>query len=230
MLVWVDLETTGLAADECAVLEVACIATDDAYAQLGRFERVVYWEGAAIILDGFAAGLTPDQIAASLPGHLKVDPYVIEMHRKNGLWERVPHGEAPDTVDRDLAAFILAHCPGIVSDRGGARNGPQLAGSTISFDRAFLGRHLPRASANLHYRNLDVSSFNEAARRRWPSIWEKRPRKASEAVHRGMADIEESLDVMRHYDRVFGRALDYAWRYLDASDVDDPFKILCTGE
>lgn len=159
-----------------------------------------------------------------------VDPYVIEMHSKNGLWERVPHGEALDTVDRDLAAFITEHAVKTIVKTFGpdgtskfVEDKPQLAGSTISFDRGFIARHLPRAAKTLHYRNVDVSTLNELAKRRWPALFDGRPRKNAEAVHRGMADIEESLEVMRYYDRAFNNAIDGWVSSTTASTNQDNF-------
>lgn len=212
MLVWIDLETTGLAATQERVLEVACIITDDALVEIARFQRVT----------------------AEAKHHdlSKVDPYVLQMHVANGLWNEslLAPEDSGDVakpacgikhVDVALFDFIygtirrLQNLPGddadkTMRDHVGEKKGPQLAGSTISFDRAFMQVHLPLSHALLSYRNLDVSSFNEIAKRRWPSLFDTRPRTAPESRHRALDDILDSLAVMRHYDRAFGRAI-AAW-------------------
>lgn len=200
MLVFTDLETSGLDPQKNSLLEVAVIITDDALREVARFEQVVYWEGANAIVD-----LLNENADESCFAELGVHPVVIKMHRDNGLWAKVPNGTALATVDRELAAFIREHAV-TRTERTDPATGeiqikddlPQLAGSTISFDRAFIAVHLPKTLAVLHYRNVDVSSFNETARRFWPAIYEARPRGGNKA-HRGMADIEESIAVYKHY-------------------------------
>lgn len=114
---------------------------------------------------------------------------VQDMHAKSGLWTAVKaEGAISESVaDAELAWFLHEHAPYA-----------QLAGSTISFDREFMRHHLPAALQQLHYRNLDVSTLNETARRFWPDVYATRPNSAEKA-HRAMADIEESLAVARHY-------------------------------
>lgn len=189
MLVWIDLETTGLVASKERVLEVACIITDDRLNEVARFERVTN--------------------EARFVDFTQVDPFVIEMHFANGLWrESLLKGSAYANsllaADMELAQFIVAHAHvkrTITKDDGTTKevvDKPQLAGSTISFDRAFLDVHFVRAANELHYRNVDVSSFNEVAKRVWPYTFEGRPRDGG-SKHRAMDDIVNSLSVMRHY-------------------------------
>lgn len=140
-------------------------------------------------------------------GEHDVDPYVVKMHLDNGLWKEVRHGQALATVDADLAELISEHgirevtyvdMIGLVPVVRGRQDKPQLAGSTISFDRAFLAVHFPKTLETLHYRNLDTSTLNEVGRRFWNEVYESRPR-ADKDAHRGMADIELSIDVTKHY-------------------------------
>lgn len=194
MLVWIDLETTGLKATKEHVLEVAAIVTGDNLLEIARFHRVVYSPHAARVLDGHADFAGIEQI-------------VVDMHTKTGLWRESYLGMAIGSVDRDLAAFITEHA--IILDTNGKRHLPQLAGSTISFDRAFLDARLPKAHDCLHYRNLDVTTLNELARRLWPAMHEARPRTG--AAHRAMADIEESIAVCKFYAESLGPLPGVLW-------------------
>lgn len=186
MLVFLDLETTGLDPNKHTVLEVAAIATDDALVEVDRFESVV---------------------ATDHEFH-QLDKFIRDMHTKNGLWAAVQdahyHNDRLDCVDHTLAEFIRKFVRFGKDDKGRTTiDRPQLAGNTISFDRAFLKRHLPNAEAELHYRNVDVSSLNEVFRRFNPKLHEQRPRNP-DAAHRAMADAEESLRVCRYYAEKIG--------------------------
>lgn len=172
MLVWTDLETTGLNADKDVVLEVAAVITDD------RFNEIA------------SGSWVTDQ--AQLRNLADLHPVVQRMHIENGLWvESRERGIGRGRVENELLALLRAHT---------AQGDAQLAGSTISFDRSFLKRHFSVVEGYLHYRNLDVSSFNEVFRRFWPEIWAKRPGLDGKGSnHRAMDDIRQSMDVMKFY-------------------------------
>lgn len=214
MLLWTDLETTGLDPDKCAILEVAAIVTDDRLTEVARFEQVLWDERAQRL-----SSLGPEA-ARSYGKTVGIDPYVVDMHRKNELWEACKRsGYSQLDVDVLFAAFVEEHAlkqvavvdyvEGKPMVRINPASGqpvtrldrPQLAGSTISFDRGFLAKHCPVTEGLLHHRNVDVSSFNEVARRFWPQVYEKRPKLAEgqEAKHRAMGDILESIAVMKYY-------------------------------
>lgn len=202
MLIFVDLETTGLnprGGDEWTdtgdtILEVAAIVTNDDLAEVARFHRVT-------------------SEARRHPLH-QVDPFVRQMHVDNGLWnESILAVELPDggsahlmDVDDDFSRFIAEHCYGTVPIEGTVlepKHGPQLAGNTVSFDRGFMEVHLPKSAALLHYRSLDVTALNETARRFWPEVHASRPRQAT-AAHRAMPDVEHSLWILRYYSNRLG--------------------------
>ena len=63
---------------------------------------------------------------------------------------------------------------------------------------------MPKAASALHYRNIDVSSFNEVAKRVWPGVYESRPRDVGGSKHRAMDDILNSLNVLRYYVKNLG--------------------------
>lgn len=208
-LLWTDIETTGLDPNKHTILEVSAIVTDDVLNEIARFDRVVYSPIATRVFDYVALG-THENVA---PAQLGVSAFTINMHLASGLWSASVHGEAIDSVDRDFAGFIQDHAVREVkldiADADGKTtiDKPQLAGSTISFDRKFIEHHMPRSAALLHYRNIDVATFNETARRFWPELHAARPH-SKDRAHRGMADIEESLRVYRHYlDALYVRVL-----------------------
>jgi oligoribonuclease len=77
-----------------------------------------------------------------------------------------------------------------------ARTAP-LAGNSVHADRAFLRRHMPGLEAHLHYRNVEVSTVKELARRWYPEVVDGAPAKAG--GHRALADIRESIEELRYY-------------------------------
>lgn len=172
-LFFIDLETTGLDPRHDAVLEVAAVVVPDSLELTDaspRFSATVY----------FDRKCDPS-----------IDPIVIEMHTKNGLWMAcLDSGDTIFEVDRALHAFILAN---------GAKDA-QLAGNSVHFDRAFMSVHLPRSLAELHHRQLDVSSLNELARRVWPDVYAARPT-ADDKPHRALPDVYNSIAQARHYAR-----------------------------
>lgn len=179
MICWIDIETTGLEPSTDKVLEVAAVMTDDKLVEVGAF-----------------LAITDEARTVDMS---EVDRVVQDMHASNGLWaESLMSGQPRVQVDELLTSFIGYHCPGMKADRGGAKDGPQLGGSTVNFDRAFLKQHLKMAHSCLHYRNVDVSTMNEMARRFWPTVYENRPKEA-QAAHRALSDIRFSLTVARHY-------------------------------
>jgi oligoribonuclease len=195
MLVWIDTETTGLNPrphtndkglhrGPATLLEVACIVTDDEYKEIARYQAVT------------------DEARRVNFEH--VEQVVLDMHAQNGLWgESLAVGKPLDVVDEELAKFLDEHAiviPPIGPD-GKAQPDvkPQLAGSTVSFDRGFIEKYLPKSNLRLHYRNVDVTTMNEIARRTWRPVYEARPNNKGGVAHRAMPDIEESLRVGTYY-------------------------------
>jgi oligoribonuclease len=190
MLIWVDLETTGLNPREDQILEIFAIATNDQLEEIGEpFNPPGPTSGPTFhrVLNG----------ARHIP-FAELDPAVQTMHLANGMW--LDSLQASDDTLTAGAAFRdwIRGLIGVKTDERGAYVKPNLAGSSVHFDAEFLRRWMPEAHALLSHRHLDVSAINETARRFWPKLYEARPRNATKA-HRGEADIRESIGMLRHY-------------------------------
>lgn len=169
-LVWVDLEMTGLDPVRHVILEIAVMVSD------GTLEQVV--EGPDLVI-----AASDDELAA-------MDAFVAEMHATSGLLDVVRRSEVSMAeAEAQVLDFVRAHVPE-------PRVAP-LAGNSIHADRAFLARWMPALHGWLHYRNVDVSTVKELARRWYPDAYASAPEKAK--GHRALADIHESIAELRHY-------------------------------
>jgi oligoribonuclease len=167
-LVWIDCEMTGLDPESEVLVEIAVIVTD------GRLERLE--EG-------------PDIVIAAPEGKLGgMADVVREMHAASGLTEAIRASEV--TVEQ-AEAQVLEFIRGLVPK---PRSAP-LAGNSIHSDRAFLRRYMPELEGYVHYRNVDVSTVKELARRWYPGLLDDAPPKAG--GHRALADIRESIEELR---------------------------------
>lgn len=168
-LVWIDCEMTGLSLETDALVEVAALVTD--------FDLNVIGEGIDVLIKPPQAAL--DQM---------ID-FVRNMHVSSGLLEELEGGTTMEDAERQVLAYIKEHCP------DGSR--PPLGGNTVATDRAFLARDMPTLEGFLHYRNVDVSSIKELARRWYPRTYFAAP--AKRGNHRALADIQESIEELRYY-------------------------------
>jgi oligoribonuclease len=173
-LIWIDLEMTGLNPETDVIIEIATVVTD---AQLN-----VLAEGPVIAVH---------QSDALLDG---MDEWCTRTHGQSGLTERVRNSTI-DTAEaeRRTLEFLQQHVD--------ARTSP-MCGNSICQDRRFLARYMPALEAFFHYRNLDVSTIKELARRWQPDAlrgFNKR------ATHLALDDIYESIDELKHYRATFFR-------------------------
>lgn len=168
-LVWVDCEMTGLDLARDALIEVAVLVTDADLNVLG--------EGVDLLITP-----TDEQIAA-------MSDVVRDMHTASGLLDELSGGTTMDDAVAQAMAYVREHVPA-------ARKAP-LAGNTIGTDRAFLARDMPELEQWVHYRNVDVSSLKELARRWFPRVLYQAPAKSGN--HRALADIQESIEELRYY-------------------------------
>jgi len=167
-LVWIDLEMTGLFPDTDRIIEIAVIVTD---AQLTR--RI---EGPVFAVHQSDAALDA------------MDDWNKGTHGRSGLIERVkasPFDEA--TVEAQVIEFLAQHVP---------KGKSPMCGNSICQDRRFLAKTMPKLEAFFHYRNLDVSTLKELAKRWKPEILAGF-KKAQ--AHTALADVHESIDELAYY-------------------------------
>jgi oligoribonuclease len=167
-LIWVDMEMSGLNPDSDRVLEVAIVVTD---AELG-----VIAEAPVQVIH---------QAAPVLAG---MDSWNTATHARSGLTEKV----RSSTLDEEAASDRLLEFLAPLVPRGKS----PMCGNSICQDRRFMARWMPRLEAFFHYRNLDVSTLKELARRWQPDVYRAFEKKSR---HEALADIYESIDELRHY-------------------------------
>jgi oligoribonuclease len=167
-LIWIDLEMTGLDTQNDMIIEIATLITDS---NLNLVE-----EGPTIAIH------QPDPILAGM------DEWNTRQHGQSGLTKRVRESRvtAGEAEEKTLQ-FIAKHVPSGVSP---------MCGNSICQDRRFLSRLMPKLESYFHYRNLDVSTFKELAKR-WAPTTAKGFVKESQ--HLAMQDIRDSVEELRYY-------------------------------
>jgi len=173
-LIWVDLEMTGLDPETDRIIEVAVVVTD---ADLN-----VLAEGPVYAIH---------QSDAVLNG---MDAWNKGTHGRSGLIDRVKASNITEAMAEDaLIDFLIDYVP---------RGKSPMCGNTICQDRRFMAKTMPRLEAFFHYRNLDVSTLKELARRWKPELIDgfKKQQK-----HTALADIMESIDELKYYREHFIR-------------------------
>ncbi len=173
-LVWLDLEMTGLDPRVDRIIEIAVIVTD---AHLN-----ILAEGPVIAVH------QTDEVLENM------NPWCIETHGKTGLTERVRQS----TISEAEAEQITLNFLKPYVDEGVS----PMCGNTIGQDRRFLFDYMTELHDFFHYRNLDVSTLKELARRWKPELLEQHTKKGS---HKAIEDIRESIDEMKFYREHFIR-------------------------
>ncbi|NRA60345.1 MAG: oligoribonuclease [Psychrobium sp.] len=171
-LIWVDLEMTGLNPDTDVIIEIATIVTD---ADLNT------------LAEGPVFAIKQPQTA--LDG---MDEWNTTHHNASGLVKRVQ--ESQISTEDAIAQTIEFLIPWV--DKGVS----PMCGNTIGQDRRFMVRHMPQLEAYFHYRNIDVSTVKELARRWQPEILKGFKK---QGAHLALDDIRESISEMRYYRETF---------------------------
>ena len=167
-LIWVDMEMTGLSPDTDRIIEVAVVVTDPLL--------TVRVEGPVLAIH---------QSDAVLDG---MDAWNKGTHGRSGLIDRVKASTVDEAAaEAQIIDWLKAYVPSGKSP---------MCGNTICQDRRFMVRTMPRLEAFFHYRNLDVSTLKELARRWKPAILDGFKKAQS---HTALADIQESIDELVYY-------------------------------
>lgn len=167
-LIWIDLEMTGLYPDTDRIIEIAIVVTDPLLA--GRVEGPVF----AI-----------HQSDAALDA---MDAWNKGTHGRSGLIDRVKASTVDEAeAEAKVIEFLRQYVP---------KGASPMCGNSICQDRRFLARTMPKLEAFFHYRNVDVSTLKELAKRWKPGILAGF-KKAQ--AHTALADIHESIDELAYY-------------------------------
>jgi len=173
-LIWIDLEMSGLRPDRDRILEVALVVTDHELDVVAQAPVYVVHQDDAV-LDA-------------------MDAWNQATHGRSGLIDKVRAATTMETeVEQAALAFLRDYVP--------AKASP-MCGNTICQDRRFLARFMPSLEDWFHYRNLDVSTLKELARRWKPDLVKGIPK---EGKHEALADVLESIAELRYYREHFLR-------------------------
>ena len=167
-LVWLDMEMTGLEPDTDRIIEIAMIVTDVNLNVIAESPVIVVHQSDAV-LDA-------------------MDDWNKNTHGKSGLIERV---RASTTDEAAAEALYLEWMAQYVPKRT-----TPMCGNTIGQDRRFMARYMPTLEAYFHYRNIDVSTLKELARRWNPDVFNAVKKSGA---HTALADIQESIAELIHY-------------------------------
>jgi oligoribonuclease len=167
-LIWIDMEMSGLNPDSDRILEVALVVTDS---QLN-----IVAEAPVLVVR------QPDAVLDAM------DDWNKATHGKSGLVARVKAATLTETdVEQRMMAFLAEHVPSKTSP---------MCGNSVHQDRRFLARYMPALEAFFLYRNLDVSTLKELAKRWKPAIMAGLTKHGK---HEALADIHESIEELKYY-------------------------------
>ncbi len=174
-LIWLDCEMTGLDPEKERIIEIAVIVTGPLLTP-----RV---EGPVLVIH------QPDSLLDAM------DAWNKGAHGRSGLTDKVRASTLSEEQATDqLLAFVSQYVP---------KGTSPMCGNTIGQDRRFLVKYMPRLEAFFHYRNVDVSTLKELARRWRPELVDAFKKQQS---HTALADVHESIDELEHYRTHFIRA------------------------
>ena len=167
-LVWLDCEMTGLDPEQERLIEIAIIVTGP--------QLTPRIEGPVLAIH------QPDEVLDAM------DKWNKGTHGRSGLIDKVKASTITEAdAEAQILTFISQYLPKGVSP---------LCGNTISQDRRFLVKYMPKLEAYLHYRNIDVSTFKELAKRWRPEVYNAFKKQQK---HTALADVHESIDELEHY-------------------------------
>jgi len=172
-LIWIDLEMTGLDVRRDRIIEIATVVTDAELAEVA-------------VGPNLAIRATDDELA-------DMDEWNTRTHTASGLIQRCLESHIDTrTAERQTLEFLGEHV---------APGESPMCGNSICQDRRFLARLMPELEAFFHYRNLDVSTIKELARRWAPDI---AAGLVKESGHEALADIRDSIEELKYYRQFMG--------------------------
>lgn len=171
-LIWIDLEMTGLEPDRDHIIEIATIVTDKDLNLLAEGPVLAIAQPAAVLA--------------------AMDDWNQRTHGASGLIDRVQ----ASTLDLHAAEHATLRFLG----QWVPKQASPMCGNSICQDRRFLARYMPELEAYFHYRNLDVSTLKELARRWSPKVYHSFKKNGT---HQALQDIRESIAELRHYRQVW---------------------------
>ncbi len=167
-LVWLDMEMSGLDPEKERILEVAVVVTEP--------DLTLVAEGPVLVIH------QSDEVLAGM------DKWNTSTHGRSGLTEKVRTSVLTEEQAEDILLDFLAPLV--------PKGASPLCGNTISQDRRFMYKYMPRFESYFHYRNLDVSTLKELSRRWKPEVYKGFDKKSR---HEALADIYESIDELKYY-------------------------------
>ena len=167
-LVWIDMEMTGLSPETDRIIEVALVITD---------------QNLDVVAEGPVRAVHQSDLVLNV-----MDSWNKATHGRSGLIDRVKASLLYESdVEAEMLAFLAQYAPPRVSP---------MCGNSVCQDRRFLARHMPQLEAYFHYRNLDVSTLKELARRWKPDLMSGLTKQGK---HEALADIYESIEELKYY-------------------------------
>ncbi len=171
-LIWLDMEMTGLKPESDVIIEIAIVVTD---AQLNTVA-----EAPVLVIH------QPQTVLDAM------DSWNRSTHKKSGLIDKVLASTLTvEVVERQMIEFLREHVPGKTSP---------MCGNSICQDRRFMARGMPPLEEYFHYRNRDVSTHKELAKRWKPQIMSGM---VKHGKHEALADIYESIEELKYYRQHF---------------------------
>ena len=167
-LIWLDCEMTGLDPEQDRLIEIAVIVTGP-----GLTPRI---EGPVLVIHQSDAQLD------------KMDAWNKGTHGRSGLIDKVKASTVTEAqAEQQILEFLARYAP---------KASTPMCGNSISQDRRFLVKYMPKLEAFFHYRNIDVSTLKELAKRWRPDVYNSFKKQQK---HTALADVHESIDELAHY-------------------------------
>lgn len=167
-LIWLDCEMTGLDPEVDRLIEIAVIVTGASLAP-----RI---EGPVLVIHQSAEQLD------------RMDSWNKGTHGRSGLIEKVKASSVTEAqAEQQILEFVARYAP---------KASTPMCGNSISQDRRFLVKYMPKLEAFFHYRNIDVSTLKELAKRWRPDVYNSFKKQQK---HTALADVHESIDELAHY-------------------------------